>query len=624
MLQDFRERIRGIATWLVALIAIPFVFFGADSFFGGGRASEVAVSVNGEKISKLEVDRAIAIQKQTLLSQMEGADPATLDDARLRGPVQQGLIREKVMEQAARKNRLAVSPQTLAEILREESAFHTDGRFDRERYEFVLRQMGYTPQTYSNILQSKILVGQLAGGISGTGFATESEVRLLVELLEQRRHFAYLIIPIGPMIEPMVVSDQEIETYYDSNQKLFQSEERVVVDYLELKPDDLLSGVVVAEADIRNQYADEIAKQPDGGRRHVAHILVTPKADNGHQKKLEEIQEKIANHEDFAKLASAYSEDSGSAGQGGDLGFVEPGAFPQAFEQAVAELKVGEISAPVATTSGLHFIKLLEVQADPKPSFEEAKDRIRRELQQQQVAELLPRKVSEMKDLAYNAENLAEVGKTLNLPVKTSKPFSRSGGDDIAAFPAVVEAAFGESVLENGYASDVLELADGRMVVIKLREHEPAAIRPLAAVREKIAEQLKADKARTLLQERAETLAKRVRDGETIEDVAKAEKLQWQISVDTKRFVDGVNPEVRDAVFALPATTPLPAVDTLALGNGDHVVLSLTGIEPGDGKQLSADDRRRLEFTSLRSIAGREYQAYQARVLAEAKLVSND
>ncbi|MGK2915265.1 MAG: SurA N-terminal domain-containing protein [Porticoccaceae bacterium] len=624
MLQDFRERIKGVALWLVVLIAIPFVFFGVDSFFTGGAATDAAVSVNGEKITKLELERAIAIQRQTLLSQKDGLDPELLDDDQLRGPVQQGLIREKVMEQAARARHLAVAPQTLAEILRNESAFHSDGRFDKARYEFVLRQMGYSPQTYNALLQNKLLVGQLAAGVSGTGFATVWEVQLLLELLEQRRNFAYLIIPVAPVISQIGVSDQESKTFYDDNQSFFQAEEQVVVDYLEIKPDELLRDITITEEDVRKQYADEVAKHVIGERRHVAHILVAPKADNSHQKTLAEIGKKIADGEGFGKLASAYSEDSGSAGQGGDVGFVEPGAFPEQFEKVVAQLKVGEVSAPVKTESGLHLIKLLELQAAPKLSFEQEKDRIKRELQQAQVAELLPEKVSQLKELTYNAENLADVGKTLGLPVRVSKPFSRIGGDGVAAFPAVVAAAFSEGVLENRYASDVLELADGSMVVLKVRQHLPATIMPLADVRPQIVEKLKADKARVLLDGRANAIAKRIRNGESVGDVAKSEKLQWQISVDTKRFADGVNPELRDKAFALPATGSLPAVDTLVTSGGDHIVLALLAIEPGDGKQLSADERGRLEQSTLRSLAGRDYKAYEALVVADAKIVSKD
>lgn len=624
MLQDLREGIRGIAIWLVVLIAIPFVFVGVDSFFSGARGKDGAVTVNGEEIGQSEIDRAVAIRKQNLIAQMQDADPGQLDDAHLRGPVQQELILEKVLVQAAKANSLAVSPETIADMLRKEPAFQTDAHFDRQKYEFLLRQMGYTPQSYSALLKNRLLASQLANGISATGFSTELETKSLIALIEQRRNFAYLLIPGASAIKQMEVSADEIQAYYNDHQSSFQAEETVVVDYIEIKSDDLLGEVEISDVDIRNQYSAELAQANTGDRRRVAHILVTPTADKSHLKKLDEINNKLAAGEDFTRIARTYSDDSGTASAGGDLGFIEPGTFPEAFEKAVAALRVNEVSAPVTTDSGIHLIKLLALEKPTQPLFEEQKARIKRELQQQRVGELMPEKVGQLKELSYNAEDLAEVAKTLHLTAKVSAPFSRRGGEGIAAFPAVVAAAFSDDVLENGYTSDVLELADGHMMVIKLREHSPAALQPLSVVRDQIVDRLRADKAQALLEARSKLLAERIRTGQTIEQVARSEKLEWQTSVESQRFSDGTNTDVRDAAFALPASTPLPAVDSVMTSQGDKAVLSVTAIIPGDASKLTPQERAQLEMAAVRSIVGREYHAYESGLLAEAKVVQKN
>jgi len=624
MLQDFREGIRGIAIWLVVLIAIPFVFVGVDSFFSGDRGRDGAVIVNGEEIGQSEIDRAVAIRKQNLMAQMPDADPSQLDDADLRGPVQQELILEKLLVHAAKENSLAVSPETVADMLRKEPAFQTDAHFDRQKYEFLLRQMGYTPQSYSALLKNRILAAQLANGISATGFSTEPETKSLIQLVEQRRNFAYLIIPGAPAIKQMEVSADEIEMYYNDHQSSFQTEETAVVDYIEIKPDDLLGEIKISDADIRNQYSAEQAQTSLAERRRVAHILVIPKVDKSHLKTLEEIKHKLAKGEDFASIARAYSDDSGTASDGGDLGFMEPGAFPEAFEKAVAALHVNEVSTPVTTDSGIHLIKLLALEKPNQPSFDEQKARIKKELQQQRVGELLPDKVGQLKELSYNAEHLADVAKTLNLTAKVSAPFSRRGGEGIAAFPAVVAAAFSDDVLENGYTSDVLELADGHMIVIKLREHSPAALLPLSAVRDQIEDRLKADKAQAVLEARSKLLAARIRAGETIEQVARSENLDWQTSLESQRFSEGVNTDVRETAFALPASSELPAVDSVMTSQGDRAVLSVTAIIPGDTSKLTPQESQQLEMAAVRSVVGREYHAYESGLLAEAKVVQKN
>ena len=75
--------------------------------------------------------------------------------------------------------------------------------------------------------------------------------------------------------------------------------------------------------------------------------------------KLEALRERILKGEDFAGIAQVTSEDPGSAAEGGDLGWAGPGAFAPEFEQAIGELKDGEISEPFQTQFGWHIVQML-------------------------------------------------------------------------------------------------------------------------------------------------------------------------------------------------------------------------------------------------------------------------
>ncbi len=616
MLQNLRDRLKGISTLIIVLIAIPFVFVGVDSFFSKGAADDIAAEVNGDDITEIELKRALAIEKQRILNQL-GDSRAMPDDEQLRRSVQQRLIRETLLDQRARSNGMVVAPVTIAELLKKEAAFQVDGRFDSDRYTLFLRQIGYTPKTYSSFLRSQLLISQLAGGLTGSQFLTDQEASLLTELIEQRRDYQYVVIPKGPILAQIQVSDADVETYYRDHQSSFQAEERVVVEYLEVTASEIMAQIAVDDAQVRERYDAEVTAQAAAIRRHIAHILIAPSADGSDKVKLARVQTKLAAGEDFAQLATIYSDDAGSAAQGGDLGFMEAGAFPEPFAIAANQLAPGQVSAPVATPSGLHLIKLLDIDQKPAPAFANERERIRHELQRQAADELLPAKISELKELAYNADSLADVGKSLKLRLKISKPFGRAGGEDIAAHPAVLAAAFSDDVLEKGYASELLELGDDHVLVLKLREHQPAAVKPLAEVAHQIVAELKNQRAQLLLAERAKVIAARVRNGEDLRQAA--EGLVWQERRDTKRYGANADPEIRERAFASPpGTAENPSVVTFANRNGDYLVLSLTGIRPGSRGKLSATERERLTSAAGEALAVRDYQAYLNRLLATA------
>ena len=226
-----------------------------------------------------------------------------------------------------------------------------------------------------------------------------------------------------------------------------------------------------------------------------------------------------------------------------------------------------------------------------------------------------------MRELAYNADSLSEVGSELNIPVQTSSPFSRSGGEGIAAFPGLVNTAFDSDVLQEGHASDVIELSPTRMVVIKLREVLPVRALPLEEVRHDIEERLKAKATQQILEKTASDILDRLRGGGDIEEIAKQEGFAWQVSLDTKRFGGGaVDAEVREQAFSLSARSNLPVATSFLSSAGDHVVLSLSQVTPGSLDGLPASQKSNLLASIQRTLAQRDYQSYEASLVAAAKI----
>ncbi|MBQ0799550.1 MAG: SurA N-terminal domain-containing protein [Porticoccaceae bacterium] len=636
MLQDFRESISGAAKFIVILIAIPFAFLGIESIFFTGASVEEAANIGGERITRLEVARAIQRRRNLIQQQFGEVDPSTVSDELLYGPVLQDMANAKALENQARDMGMAVASSTLARLLKEVEIFQADGQFSKDNYLNYLARNQYTPQTHRRFIESELLVNQLAQGITSTAFLTNGELQRVVALMEQSRDFHYLTLPLEPVRERMVASAAEVEAYYTQHSAQFVASETVVFDYIELKLGDLTDSVTLDDKVIKAYYDDQLAAAESSRRLFVGHIMIDSQEDGSHNQKLANAQAALEQGNEFAAVARQYSEDLLTAEQGGEIGEFIAADMPPAFQAAVVELDVGQVSSPVEIENGWHLIKVLREEKTIVRSFEEERERMGNELRQQLALDLMPEKVEELGDLAYNNTSLGEVADELGLELKTSPALTRQGiregtrngnasaADDIVNNPTVLEVAFSEDVLDNGYASEVLELSQGNVLVLKLKEHQPERTLSLEEVRGQVEEQVKTDKAALELETQGKAYVAQIRAGiaagETIESVATANDLNWQVSLATQRYAPGVNREVVAQVFELPAATAVPAVRLFSTAAGDVVVYSLDAISEGSEQAQAAEQLGAMGTSLTRASAARDFTAYQKTLVAEADI----
>jgi peptidyl-prolyl cis-trans isomerase D len=616
MLDSFRTNMRGIALFIVIIIAGIFALTGTGSLFVSGTGSEAVLTVNNESVSALRVQQVLSSEKQRILRQNEGLDPALLDDEIIRPQVIQQLISRKVIAQSAVEQGFGASSKAVSELILATPGFQADGRFDQEVFRYMIRNQGFTSATFVETVKEDLLIQQFVQGLTSTHFVTDAELANLASFTEQQRDYYYLTLPMQPIFDTVEITEQQILDHYQQTKLKYQTQEQVSVESIELSAAQLAAEQSVTKQQIQARFDQEAESINMADSLQAAHILLTdPSAET-----LAEIQAKLDSGSDFAALAKEYSDDFASADSGGDLGFTTGETVPAAFEAALTALEVGQVSAPVATDAGTHFIKLLDRQ---KESFELASEsgRIEQELLREAASDLLVEKLEMLKELSFNSETLAEVAADLNLEANVSEPFSRAGGQGIAAFPAVVKAAFSPEVLEDKYASEVLDLGDDRYVVIKLQQYLPSRQKQLDEVRAGVETNLRQTIARQLLAEQGAALLARVQAGESVEAVAKSAGLQWQAGQKVKRGDRSVNEEVKMAVFQMEAPADKPTIQGFSAANADYIIASLQAVTPGDLSQLSQEQKANLSFAVQSTNSSRDLEAYQASLLAKADIV---
>ncbi|MCW8128267.1 SurA N-terminal domain-containing protein [Microbulbifer halophilus] len=593
MLQSMRDNLKGTAAIIVAaFFGFIMVIGGIDFFSGasGGAADEVA-EVNGVKITNLDLQRAIQNRRNQIMSEYgENVPQDLLSDERLRGPVLQQLISSSVMRQAAQESGMVMSAAEVDKEIVQIPGFQVNDKFDRQAYRSALSRMGYSPASFREVMEQDLVLQQFTDGVTGSAFTTRAVAEEVVAISMEERDFDYAILPVKDLLDQVSVSDSEVKGYYDSHQQDFQRPEQVAIEYIELKPEVFASNIDVSEQDIRAQYEQEVKSFQASTRRHAAHILI----EGDDEARVAELQQKLDAGEDFAELAQEYSDDAVSSEEGGDVGFTSGDVFPEAFEDTLASLEVGQVSGPVTTDAGTHFIKLLEVKGDEPPTFEERRAAIAAQLRNAEAEREFVDALGRLADLAYNAETLAGPAGELGVSVKTVPLFSREGGPGIAGEDKVISAAFAREVMLDGNTSDVLDLSNEHSVVLRVTDHKPAGTYPLEEVREQIVDTIKRDKASTRLAQRAESLQQKLESGGDFAELAEAEGLTLETSDKTRRGGFGERAEIIGQAFEMPAPASGSAVETFATSNGDRVVLELRDVRPGDLSRQSREQRRAL------------------------------
>ncbi|WP_207281492.1 SurA N-terminal domain-containing protein [Pseudomonas sp. FW300-N2F2] len=620
MLQNIRDNSQGwIAKTIIGVIVALMALTGFDAIFQATTNSNDAAKVNGEKISQNELSQAVDMQRRQLMQQLgKDFDASLLDEKMLRDSALKGLIDRKLLLQGAHDAKFAFSEAALDQVILQTPEFQVDGKFSAERFDQVIRQLGYSRMQFRQMLAQEMLIGQLRAGLAGSGFVTDAQVLAFARLEKQTRDFATLNIKVDPA--SVKLTDDEVKAYYDQHAKEFMTPDQVVIDYLELKKASFFDQVSVKDEDLQAAYQKEIANLSE--QRRAAHILieVNDKVTEAQAKaKIEEIQARLAKGESFEALAKEFSQDPGSANNGGDLGYAGPGVYDPEFEKALYALSKDQVSAPVRTDFGLHLIKLLGVEAPEVPTFASLKDKLTRELKTQQVEQRFVEATKQLEDASFEASDLAQPAQDLKLTVHTSAPFGREGGEGIAANRAVVTAAFSPEVLDEGANSTAIELDPETVVVLRAKEHRKPEQLPLDKVAGPIRAQLAKEHASAAAKTRADELIVSLRDGKTALDNP-VDGQGWKAIEAATRNQEGIDPAVLQALFRMPKpeSKDKPTFSSVTLPDGSLVVVRLNGVN----EAAAPTDEEKAEYRRyLASRVGQQdFAAYRKQLESQADI----
>lgn len=626
MLESVRSNKR-VAQVILALLIVPFAFFGMDAYFTDGPAGAEVATVGETKISVAEFDQALREQQDRLRQSMGGeVDRAMLESEPMRRAVVDNLVNQRLLALYAAENRLSITAQELQEVINGVESFQVDGKFSLERYEAAVRAQGMSPAVFESRLAQDLRIQQVAQAVGDSAFVSKASAqRFLAAQLEERTVSA-LAFPVSRYVGEVKLAEDAAQKFYDANGARFEQPARVQAEYVVFNQDVVAERVAVSDDEARKFYETNKERYAQPEERQARHILITADESASAEEKakarekadglLKQLRENPAR---FEELAKAESQDPGSASQGGDLGYFGRGAMVKPFEDAVFGLEKGQISDVVETDFGFHIIEVTGMRGGETRAFADVKADIVEELKLQQANKLFAEQVEVFANTVYEQpDSLQPVADALKLDVKTTDWITREGGS-VGEFTnaKLLDALFSEDATKKGHNVEAVEVERGTMVSARVKAFEPAKRLPFEQVKDAIEKQLREEGAATLASERAAAAIAALGKGETPSDLPGS----WSAAQTLQRGKPTLPGAAMTAVFSAP-TAKLPAYVGAAGMSGDYTIYRIESVNrPAVGR----DDPRvaALAGQYQRLIAERDFNGFLAALRERYGVIVN-
>ncbi|HEU4402503.1 MAG TPA: SurA N-terminal domain-containing protein, partial [Candidatus Polarisedimenticolia bacterium] len=449
MLRQMREWFSYLK-WLLVVIVFMFIWW-AFASWGGGTSSRRptatwAARVNGEEIPVARFQsyaRQIDSTYQAILGEQYAQQRAFL---KIGQRAINDLVEQELVYQEAMRQGITVTPREVTEAITRDPRLQENGQFiGLARYRSLFREDRLSLADFEEQIRHDLVIEKLRSLVEDAVTVSDPEVEQEFLKRNQKSTVEYVIISPDRLRRPGGPSEAEVARYYEEHKDRYSKGEGRSGVYVLFSPADLAATRTVSDDEVRAAYErDRNVRYTVPDQRRASHILfkVAAGADAASVGKIEgkarDVLRRAKAGEDFAALARKYSEDTGSAKNGGDLNFFGRKQMVPEFEAAAFALPIGGVSDLVRTSFGFHIIKVTETRAGRTVPFEEVRDALREELKSERARGEIVKRSADFARAAAGGK-LEAVARSQGLPVRqTGTVHEGEALPDLAASQPVV------------------------------------------------------------------------------------------------------------------------------------------------------------------------------------------
>ena len=499
MLESLRNFLSGKRVIVItALLAIPFVFLGSQSF---GTTFASFGTVNGEPVSQMDVNLATSQVSQRLRS-MYGEDFSLddLDEEVSLGLIKNEIINQKTLLSHARKLGLIVSEKAAKQEIINIESFQGENGFDQTLFESTIRANGWTPEEYIELVRETMSLDTLVSAMGITAFPITRDVEALASMLETSRDIDFIKVDKNILVNEQEASLEEGQVFYENNPFLFLSKEQRDFSYIVLTYDAYKKQVQVPVGYIDEAYSDYLSNVEGQIQNKISHLMIEKSNYESPSlafEKVNSIYESIQAKEiSFEDAVSNYSEDDASKDSGGDLGLSSGDAFPEEFENAILSMQLNSISPIIELEDSLHILKLTEVIKPQIKTKTEISDELLSELIDAEALALMQDDFLELESMVLEGVTLNTLANAIDAPVQVTglkdfESIALDGFSDIAS-----SELFDSSVLPNKI--EIFEGAESYAFVMMTQALQPT-VQPFVDVVDLAIQEVRDEKANMII-----------------------------------------------------------------------------------------------------------------------------
>ncbi len=585
---------------LMSMLIISFALWGiGDMLRTGGRDNEVAhvggthiplygwvggVSVSIDEVRDRFNRQLEQIQRQT--GQRPEPEQAVRYGLHLRAL--DDVVQRAVIDNAIRDYGLSIGDAEVRATIAKNPSFQgTGGGFDESRYRSLLQQARIPEAAYIADVRREIATVQLFGVVRPDGLAPKSLRDDVFKMENEKRVAETIYVPDAIVTDVPKPTPDQLNAYFEANKTKFTIPEFRSFSYVLLSTADVMPQVTVSPEQLKQAYDSRQAEFGTPEKRDVDQAM-TDSEDKA--KKIIELAKGGKSLEDAAK------EVLGNADGVIKLGLVQKKDLPAGpLADGVFSAPQGLAPAPIKSPLGWHVVRINKIEPGVVKPFDEVKDKLEKDLKDQQAPDLLMKLVSDFDRVLSKSQSMNDAAADLKLPVKTYENVDARGqdatGKQVVVGPAAAQLVQAAFATRESSESELLETQTGEYFVVRTDHVTPSRVPALSEVEAKVTDAWQAAERRKLADAKVKDAVDKANAGNDYAALAKDLGQDVRTTKAVTRFeADAVN------FLSQPATQELfrlaqGKVQAVRLADG-NVIVRAKEIQPVDlAKQKDALER---------------------------------
>ena len=627
MLQKIRNTVTGwLAVVIATLLIIPFAFWGINSYFGQGSAP-VVVKINDKEINLQQYQRAFANYKQQMQAYL-GQNLGLINDEALKKLTIDKLIESELLNQTTKTATLQISDDNVRNTIKNVDAFQGEKGFDKSFYELGIQRLGMPPRAYEEQLRKDMASEQLQSAIIESSFAFTEEAELLVHLENQKRDFYYSLLAVDDLKDSIEVTEEEINEYYSKHKQNYTEPEQVKIAYIELSLEELAEEVVVTDEELQDFYASNKQEYDVVDQRKFNQILVKT-SDNTTETEIDEakakaeaIKELLGTGKTFKEIAEEQEPNAAPKLQISEYGFTNKGVMPAEVDTVMFGMKEGEISDIIKSKEGFHIVEVVSTRGGEENTFENTKSKVKNDYQLVQAEDRFFDLADQLATLAFEHFDTLEIAsEAIDIPVQESDFFTQEGDDQgITSNKKIISSSFSDDILHKQQNSELIELSDNHLAVIRVVEHKPSTVKPIEAIKDQIISDIRFLEASRQQKELGKKILGQLNADTKYDQIEMERDIKWEYAESITRKDVSIRRAILRTAFRMgrPQENEQLYAGT-SLGTGDYVVIVLDKVEDPDSVDEKEIENAKIKIQNLR--ASSDWNGFTEELENQANIV---